>query len=235
MPFHDLQDAITFLEKREPGEAAVLLEPMVDEMPAYAAARVLLARAYEAQNRWPAALSVWREALHLVPNSSVVRQGVERAVSRITPEGADEEGAQHSTDSHGTAETRDSPENRGSSDTLGPADISASVDTAESTGARERPDHDDSTSKYDDLDRLISELEAARIVPRPDLDNIPTPELEDDIEDVVSETLARIYASQGQYDEAARVYELLAGQHPGAASDYMQKASRMRSRASDGD
>lgn len=235
MPFHDLQDAIALLDKREPGEAAVLLEPMVDEMPAYAAARVLLARAYEAQNRLPAALSVWREALHLVPNSSVVRQGVEHAASRITPEAADDEEAQHATDSHGAAEARAAPENRGSSDTHGPADIGASVDTAGSTGASERPDRDDSASKYDDLDRLISELEAARIVPRPDLDSIPTPELEDEIEDVVSETLARIYASQGQYDEAARVYELLAGQHPGAASDYMQKASRMRSRASDGD
>ena len=122
-----------------------------------------------------------------------------------------------------------------------PEDVPLRVDT----GEPEQPDAPDvlqelhgapdtETPRYEDLDRLINELESARIVPRPDFESLPTPDLDDDIEDVVSETLARIYASQGQYDEAARVYELLAGQHPEDAKDYLQKATEMRSRASDG-
>lgn len=86
---------------------------------------------------------------------------------------------------------------------------------------------------FADLDRLIDELESARIVPRPDLDQIPPPELEDDIEDMVSETLARIYASQQQFDEAARVYELLSAQQPERADEFLRKATEMRARAAD--
>lgn len=86
----------------------------------------------------------------------------------------------------------------------------------------------------DDLDRLIDELESARITPRADFESIPPPEMEDEIEDMVSETLARIYASQGQYDQAARVYEQLAIQQPEQSIAFLQKAAEMRARA-DGD
>lgn len=86
----------------------------------------------------------------------------------------------------------------------------------------------------DDLDSLIDRLESARIVPGPDLDALPPPDLDDEIEDMVSETLARIYASQGQYHEAARVYEQLAIQHPDRSLEFLQSAADMRSRAADG-
>ncbi len=81
-----------------------------------------------------------------------------------------------------------------------------------------------------ELDRLIDELETARIVPRPDLDAIPEPDLSTDIEDVVSETLARIYATQKQFGEAARVYERLALENPDRADEFEGKAAEMRQR-----
>lgn len=85
-----------------------------------------------------------------------------------------------------------------------------------------------------DLDALIDQLNAGgRIRPRADVDDIPPPVLDDDIEDVVSETLARIYATQGQFDEAARIYELLAAQQPANAEAFMQEATRLRNRAGD--
>ena len=86
----------------------------------------------------------------------------------------------------------------------------------------------------DDLDSLIDRLESARIVPGPDLDALPPPDLDDEIEDMVSETLARIYASQAQYHEAARVYEQLAIQHPDRSLEFLQSAADMRTRAADG-
>ena len=87
----------------------------------------------------------------------------------------------------------------------------------------------------DDLDRLIGELEAARIVPQPDLENIPPVELEDEIDDVVTETLARIYASQKKYDEAARIYEQLAHQQPQEAAKFLQLAAEMHGLAGGSD
>ncbi|MBT8401878.1 MAG: hypothetical protein KJO98_15490, partial [Rhodothermia bacterium] len=67
-------------------------------------------------------------------------------------------------------------------------------------------------------------------VPRPDLDTVPEPDLTSDIEDVVSETLARIYATQKQYGEAARVYERLALENPDRAGEFEDKAADMRRR-----
>lgn len=81
---------------------------------------------------------------------------------------------------------------------------------------------------FDDLDSLITELESARIVPKPDFESVPPPDLKDNIEDMVSETLARIYASQKQYEEAARVYEQLAEQQPEEAEVFLAKAEEMR-------
>ena len=97
----------------------------------------------------------------------------------------------------------------------------------------EAPPSGDAT--IDDLDRLISELETARIVPPLDLENIPAPELEDEIDDVVSETLARIYASQKKYDEATRIYEQLAHQQPQEATRFLQLAAEMRGLAGGSD
>ena len=60
---------------------------------------------------------------------------------------------------------------------------------------------------------------------------MPAPDLDDEIGDMVSETLARIYEAQNQYEEAARVYEQLATQKPDRAAEYTHKASEMRTRS----
>jgi len=86
-----------------------------------------------------------------------------------------------------------------------------------------------------DLDQLISELEAARIVPDPDIDTISEDELEDDIEDLVSETLARIYAKQKYYAEAQKTYESLARKHPDRCHEFETKAIEMAKHARESD
>jgi tetratricopeptide (TPR) repeat protein len=237
MPQHDIQDAIELLENQQPDRAALLLEGMADEMPVYATARVLLARAYEALDQWDRALAMWREALHLIPNSPVIHRGLERSAAKAAP--GRQRGLQTQQENPSGMPVADESAEPPFAQRSVPQEHQPAggevVDEESASVSRDDPAETDADRPhYDDLDRLISELEAARIVPRPDFENIPSPELDDDIEDVVSETLARIYASQGQYDEAARVYEILAGQHPDEASDYMQKALEMRSRASDG-
>jgi tetratricopeptide (TPR) repeat protein len=109
----------------------------------------------------------------------------------------------------------------------------------------ETPDEDDAETDREtdqetddvtgDLDRLIRELESARIEPTPDPDapedEYPDPDLDDDIDDLVSETLARIYAGQEQYREAARIYVKLASQEPSRARHHLQNAAEMREKA----
>lgn len=83
----------------------------------------------------------------------------------------------------------------------------------------------------EDLDRLIDELESARIEPDPDVEDVPPPNLDDDVDDLVSETLARIHEAQDQYRKAAHIYVKLASQEPEDARKYLKKASEMRERA----
>lgn len=80
----------------------------------------------------------------------------------------------------------------------------------------------------DDLDRLIDELESARIEPSPDVEDVPEPDLESDADDLVSETLARIHEAQDQYRKAAQIYVKLASQEPDQAREYLEKAAEMR-------
>jgi thioredoxin-like negative regulator of GroEL len=99
---------------------------------------------------------------------------------------------------------------------------------------RQLPDADQPLpNDLQDLDRLIDELEGARIDPQPDVSDAPKPDLENDIDDMVSETLARIYISQDQYEEAARVYLRLASQEPDRAQEHLEKAAALRDRARD--
>ncbi len=94
---------------------------------------------------------------------------------------------------------------------------------------------DDATSgpPQDDLESLIEQLETApRIRPDPHFvepESVEDPQQED--EDVVSETLARIYAAQAQFSEAAVVYDRLAVLRPDRAAEFRRRAEEMRGRA----
>jgi hypothetical protein len=84
----------------------------------------------------------------------------------------------------------------------------------------------------DDLDRLIEKLESARIEPPPDAEGeAPPPDLDNEVDDLVSETLARIHEAQDQYRKAARIYVRLASQEPERAREYLEAAARMRRKA----
>ena len=81
----------------------------------------------------------------------------------------------------------------------------------------------------DDLDDLISQLEVApRIRPDPEFDGPDVPLDAGDVDDLASETLAKIYAAQHQYVEAALVYEKLAAQKPDQADELLERAAELR-------
>lgn len=95
---------------------------------------------------------------------------------------------------------------------------------------------DATAAGFADLNRLIEELETARIVPDPDIQPLTEEELAEaeaanEPEEVVSETLARIYANQAYYLDAAAVYEKLAVKHPDRAQEFSHKSAEMREKA----
>jgi tetratricopeptide (TPR) repeat protein len=240
MPADLVQKAIDLLEKGRAEQAAPLLEDVVAAFPAYAGAYVLLARAYENGERWTRARDAWRSALLLVPDSPVAAEGIRRTMRegrRATPlpVGTDDDTLSAVAALHQESEVAGAA-------SMDEAVIDVSIEDEDAATPAEKreaePPADIPVPSYspdDNLDRLISELEGARITPRPDIDSIPEPDLEDDIEDMVSETLARIYASQSQYIEAARVYDTLAQQNPERRTYFHQKAREMRAAGGEGD
>ncbi|NNE69012.1 MAG: hypothetical protein HKN29_01470 [Rhodothermales bacterium] len=194
MPRPDLRELSDQLAQGRATEVVDALTGPVADEPAHVACLVVLARALEAADRLPEALTRWRAAHALCPDSPVVRDELRRVAALAACEAA--------------ADTRS---NRAGE-------------------AAEQSLHED--EPYHELDDLIKELETARIVPDPQVEPVAPGRLEPDVEDVVSETLARIYANQKFYEEAARVYEKLAVQHADREDEFKQKASEIRQKAS---
>lgn len=386
MSLPDIQDAHALIQRGETQQAIAMLEQLADAFPRYATTYVLMAQAYERDERWDRALTAWQMASFFVPNSTVLRAGVQRAIHAATQKyrrtlrpptpppapaptaapsdvrpASDE--TQHPTGEASEVETVDVEEAPPSvvrdpeptdaawvdlddeaaapaqaeqgerpdlrdvaadERTVAPEDAppkedasgdvpvdatdlptaaaeppaaafftgEASFATPEATSevaptrsdeppvrppapgvqddepepeaaardhtgieafdahaaAEEEPASPPATpepaegapstfdlreglaDEFEDLDRLIEELDGARIVPNTDTSAFPEPALEDDVDDVVSETLARIYATQHKYAEAARVYDMLAEQNPEQADAYREHARAMRNR-----
>lgn len=243
MAAFDIQHMLGLLEDSQSSDVIAALEPMVEDEPAHLAARVLLAQAYEAQARWNDALEAWQQARFFLPNSPVIAAGIQRVL--------EQQEAQPLAPATPPPMPTDEPAEDAPEPAEAPASTEEEAPADESTEAPSEPEQpsprlsqmprelqqlanqpgpapDDSVGE---LDRLIQELESARIEPDPDLDSIPEPDLDDDIEDMVSETLARIYTSQEQYGEAARVYVKLASQDPDRAEEHLEKAAELRARA----
>ena len=84
----------------------------------------------------------------------------------------------------------------------------------------------------DDLDDLISQLDAApRIKPDPAFRGPAVTFDDSSVDDMASETLAKIYAAQHQYVQAARIYETLAAREPAHAAAHLERAAELRERA----
>jgi tetratricopeptide (TPR) repeat protein len=219
MPVPDLAGALDRLDRGDTADLVYTLEYLAELFPASVTAQALLARACESEGRWGDALSAWQRVYFLLPGSAAAASGIRRAALAVTapppeprPDAPDEEEEPGVTDDR-------------------PPD-----DDAEPPSDTERPDATPRgalTTAIDDLDVLIRELESARIVPNPQPLTAAPLELDDEGEDLVSETLARIYAAQRQFDEAARVFEILAAQQPERAQEYRRMATQMREKARD--
>jgi tetratricopeptide (TPR) repeat protein len=181
MSLPDLQKPLTLLEQKDVDTAVDVLEQKVAALPAYLGAHVLLAHAYEAQQRWDRALEAWESAHVLMPNSPVVDAGKRRVLRRMDGIEDDEErspffgfplsGAQPT----GSAETSSAPR----------ADESAMEEPAaeeEPAGEGEPVDEEGSAPTEEDSEltqlRRQAEREARQGGARPDLaDDAPSTDL----------------------------------------------------------
>jgi len=282
MSVPDLQEPLALLEQEDYDDAIAVLNDMVAALPAHLGAHVLLAHAYETQERWEEALQSWAEARFLMPNSPIAETGTQRVLRRLeehdgtsfafafppslktesppdadtdgnegdsTPTDAEEEPSPDEDD--GLAQLRRQAEREarqggarpGLSDTPPSSDRPPSPDATPPT-PEEQVEQLEDEGDTDDLDHLIDELQSARIepdakaeadTPPPDVaDEAGMPE-DDDTEDIVSETLARIHEGQDDYQEAARIYAALAEQEPDRADEFQEKADEMRRKADESD
>ncbi|MFB6099497.1 MAG: hypothetical protein ABEK84_10385 [Salinibacter sp.] len=311
MSLPDLQEPLRLLEEKNVDTAVEVLERKVSALPAHLGAHVLLAYAYEAQERWTQALESWEEVHFLMPNSPIAEDGKRRVLRRMEGITAGDERAfareQPEPESHATEpevsspdtadeepETASSPDTENSSDEASSPDTETSSEEADaasdeapeglaqlrrqaerearqggarpglsetppsigeasdddpsseassppdeppSTTPEEQIEHLEDEGAADELDQLIDKLQSARIDPDPDAEtDAPPPDAEpfddeDESEEVVSETLARIHEGQDDYEKAAHIYAQLAEQEPDRADEFREKAAELRERA----
>ena len=205
-PPSPVEAAAALLGDGRPGEAAALLKPYADEMPGYAGALVVFARALERSGDLQGALAAWHRAYFFAPDSPLVRRERARLLRQSDP-------LAEAAPSHLPARPPSAP-------TAPPA---AAPVLPEPAGA----------APASDLDALIEQLEnAPRIRPDDAFDDADDPlPTSIDAGGVVSETMASILAAQGQHAEAARLYERLAEQRPDDADALREKARALRDRA----
>ncbi len=229
-PTAGIQDAARHLAEARTDEAVAVLERLVSDFPAYVTAHVLLAKAYEASGRSNGALESWHRAYFLMPGSPLIIRERTRLLRSVPLE--DEPAARVATESAATEFVTDEPVAEFAPSPT-PAYETPETDADEPLAPEETPEADPETlfdDEVDDLDTLIQQIENAPRI-RPDANFKDDSADEDDDEDhdeVVSETLARIYEAQKQYDAAAHAYEQLADQRPERATELLNKAAELR-------
>ncbi len=234
MSIPDIQQAADLLKSGQLVDARMMLQNLLHQVPSHLSARVLLARLNEAEGDDDAALTIWKQAAFLCPGNVVIENGLREAilnkqfgrqVALVIPKwDSDEESP---SEPLGVA-VRVSK--------LEPPPTSAIwVPPSEPANAREEgtdEEEEEAIPEFQDLDKLIQELESASIVPNPDIPMLSDEDLEQDLEDVVSETLARIYANQSYYAEASAVYKKLAKQKPDRAEEFLKRAAELTQKSS---
>lgn len=243
-------------------QALPTLEAFSRSQPVWVTPVAALAQAAENIGDWSSAFELWTQARRIAPQSEAVNEGVRRAaLGMANPERAtDETVSQSETDSPPVSPLADEHHAEGEEKVRGetvefPETSSGKESpsrTPETESTTPRPliepfDFDitdlaspastlsstDSSNTLDELDNLIDRLEGARIVPREDAEKVPPPDLNNDVDDMVSETLATIYLNQQQFGEAARVFDRLAEMHPDRADEFASKADDARTREAD--
>lgn len=253
MALPDLARLAEQLEDGSVDSAIEGLESFVDRYPAHGLAHLLLARAYRKQGRREQSLRQLSRSwfwLGEIPAVHEERLAIAEADALTWGESSSSAaGAEDSTDAESEPDPEEAASDEEDAADPGEAEIPTGepaipdgdrpeeleADLKERLGNPEIEDDED----LRDLDTLIRELEGARISPEPDVGSGPerpaqAGEDEEDgeeEEEVVSETLARIYERQKEFAAAAEAYRELAEEHPERSEEFFEKSKEMERKA----
>jgi len=75
MAIAEIERALEHFKRGEPEAAIPIMEEVIELVPTYVIAHVLLAQAYEASRQEEKSVRAWRQAYRMIPNSPVVQSG----------------------------------------------------------------------------------------------------------------------------------------------------------------
>ena len=119
-----------------------------------------------------------------------------------------------------------------------PEKFEASIPSNSYSSSKMKPQQGSRTSPILDLDRLIAlleEVESHRIqIPEDDeaFDEEDLSKQSEEVDDLVSETLAKIHAKQGRKDHAIKMYERLIDMKPDKADHFSEEIDKLKDEGS---
>ena len=170
--------------------------------PRYTTGRLMLGRCYEALGSNVEAVLEYTRVLEVFPDNHLVRELLDRAEQREA-QGFDAFAAEWQARLQGRKDRLTFEEYVGTP-------VAAGGDQS--------------------MEQIIQQLEGApRRIPVPETPPVPagSPEIPASPARFVTATLAEIYASQGEYDEAIEAYRTLAAQRPGSAERYQKRLAEL--------
>jgi tetratricopeptide (TPR) repeat protein len=196
------RNAADLLESGDIKEALRICVEGTRVFPRYTTGRLMLGRCYEALGSHVEAMLEYRRVLEVFPDNALVRELLKRAESR-EQQGFNAFAAEWQARLQGRKDRLTFEDYVGS--------LSAAADPS--------------------VEQIIQQLEGApKRIPVQDVPPVPDPPRETPASPArfVTATLAEIYASQGEYDEAIEAYRTLAAQRPGSADRYQKRLTELK-------
>jgi tetratricopeptide (TPR) repeat protein len=221
--------AADLLHKGEIQEALALCLAGTELFPRYATGHLMLGRVYDALGRTAEAMMEYRNVGEAFPDNPVL-VGLYQA-AKLKEDEAYEDFARMQSETlqgrlkHSTFDdylsTREEAPVQEESPEPDAVAIEEPLPPAEPSA--------DKGNASTDVDQIIQKLEEAPRRITPSMDQPPPPPAAgpDHNGRIITATLAEIYASQGEYDEAIQAYRTLAEQRPGSASRYLQRLAEI--------
>jgi tetratricopeptide (TPR) repeat protein len=211
--------AADLLQKGSVQEALELCLAGTELFPRYATGHLILGRVYDALGRTAEAMMEYRNVGESFPDNPVL-VGLYQAAKQTEDEAYADFARVQSAALQGRFTQRTFDEY-----------LSSSEEEAQpsSEPAPPREAAPDGGAGATDVDTILQKLEEAPRRITPTLDPpVPAPTGGADPNGrFITATLAEIYASQGEFDEAIQAYRTLAEQRPGSASRYLQRLAEI--------
>lgn len=197
-----------YLKAGRASEAVELCERAVSLYPDYPTAFLILGKCFLALNRYAEAKTAFRRMLSVLPDCLPAQQFLKELAS-LAPE-----------ESHGQKRTDDSVGLAGEEEKHARAAIGGAARDIERPGA-ETTDLEMLAERLRHLKRTAPDPNAPAHL-QPNFDGLSQPV------EIVSETMAEIYVSQGAFDDAIRVYRLLIKEKPDSEERYKARIQELQ-------